>query len=116
VTNIVEVDFKIKEPEKRLLIKNQVAKKCSHLHVEIDTHFRLLECVLCGKKIDAFDFIINEQEKEHSIFKHLTQLYCKKELLQQQIADLEREQKKLLSKIKIMRLDAAELETKTKTN
>lgn len=114
MTNIV--DFKIKEPQKRLLIKNQAEKKCGHLRVEIDTHSRLLECVLCGKKIDAFDFIINEQDKEHSIFKHLTQLYCKKELLKQQVADLEREQKKLLSKIKRMRLDAAELETKSKTN
>lgn len=114
MTNIV--DFKIKEPAKRLLIKNQEEEKCGHLRVEIDTHSRLLECVSCGKKIDALDFIIEEQNKENSLFKHLTQLYCKKELLKQQVADLEREQKKLLSKIKIMRLDAAELETKTKTN
>lgn len=76
------------------------AHYCSHGKITLVTHDRCVVCAQCGATLDAFDYLLREAHAIRRGWEAYRQLERMIEEKRQQIADLEKERKRLQAQVR----------------
>ena len=98
------IDLKPREHGPRRRVRRK--ERCPHMSVELDETSRTVECMQCGRVVDAFDILHGYIVKEIDAFEDLrhwsgevTELHAKAELLRREIRNLQAKKRRLERKV-----------------
>lgn len=77
---------------------------CQHPLININTHDRLITCAKCGATLDPFDYVAAEARAIRRGWDDYRQIQALLSERRQQIADLDRERKRLQGQVRRLNL------------
>ena len=77
---------------------------CRHDEISLVPHDRAVVCRKCGATLDPFDYLMKEAQAIRSGWEHYRQVMRLVEERRQQVADLDKEKKRLQGRIRTLNL------------
>jgi len=108
--NIFEITRQKIENKKQFVLNKTPHPACRHPKVELDIHTRTVDCAVCGKSVDTFDYMVDIARKEESMWCGYENAKLEKEIVEKSIADLKKEKRNLLTKVSKLRSELVSLE------
>ncbi|MFZ2172371.1 MAG: hypothetical protein WAW61_22385 [Methylococcaceae bacterium] len=110
---IIEIDFKA--THKRGLIKKDesIGVYCQHSTIEVDDHYKTLECAKCGKVFEPYEYVLSLATKEDRVAKSINYLKNEERSLIENIEKLKKESRNLKAQINSNRKKIIDTPTKT---